>query len=477
MTYVSVPQKIIMNKALTDPVFATEVFSKLPLDAFEDDTQKQLAQEIKRYYITTNKPVNEETFLARIGTRLEEGMGQEEAQKVVGLVREVYDVTANVDVDVATETAEKHIRKALTVDTLKNFISEDKLDEGEAIENLSKDLIEIALLDIDNSGEDNFIDVLGDTDKKIQLYKTLKRETYPTGFSNIDGMLEGGGMAKGEVGLIIAQTGAGKSSFAIQSATNAVNLGLNVLYISLEENLGRLTSRMEGNLLGISFGEFFDHEGNLNEEFVRATGRVYEGRDGLGNLYVSKHNPQEVTIEKLEQIIMHTKIRRGIDIDYVAIDYPALMKTPYKSASDSDAGGELFERIRGLAQKYNFIAMTLAQTNRTAWSADRITLENIEGSKKVANACELILTLNRTQEEYENQYLRLHVDKVRNPKPGSILPDELYFNIDLDGYVIQANTQAETDEHKRILNSTSRVDEEASFDKATSTVNNINSLI
>lgn len=225
-------------------------------------------------------------------------------------------------------------------------------------------------------------------------------------------------------------------------------------------------------MLGAHLADFYDERDLINEDLIRAAGESYKASDSLGNLYISKHNPREVSAEKLEQIIIQTKLRKGLDVDFVVIDYPALMSVPGRNKVHEEQG-ELFERIRGLAQKYDFIALTLAQTNRTAWSADVVTLNNIEGGFMVANACELVLTVNRTQEEYEAGYFRMHVDKVRN-RSSKPIPDILSFSVDPKGYRMTSSTPQERDKHFNILKQAGRDDGSDGFDRANDRVSNIN---
>lgn len=468
-------QKLTFNKAITDTEFAKEVFRKLPFDSFDTETEKILAKEINRYYLTNDKTMTEKTLKMYMEGRLDDGLEQDKASSVMEFVEEIYAAPADLDEEIAIEKLDKHIRRSLTLKTLKEFIAKDALEDEEALEALGKEITGISLLDVTNSGDENFLDLFNDTDRKIELYKNLRTKTHPTGYSNIDAMLDGGGLGRGEVALIIAGTGMGKSSIAVQTATNYANQGLNVLYVTLEEKLERMAVRLESNLLGAHMSDFYDKMDMINEDLIRAAGEMYKTNDNLGNLYISKHSPREVSIEKLEQIIIKTKLRKGLDIDFVVIDYPALMKTAGNNKVHEEQG-ELFERIRGLAQKYNFIALTLAQTNRTAWAEDVVTLNNIEGGFMVANACELVLTVNRTQEEYEEGFFRMHVDKVRNRSVGKI-PTMLSFAVDTKGYQMRGSSPQEKDKHFNILKQAGREDESDGFAIAENTVDNINSKL
>lgn len=302
----------------------------------------------------------------------------------------------------------------------------------------------------------------------------MRRNAYPTGLKALDDILDGGGLGKGEVMMIIALTGYGKTNIATQLAVNTVKNGRNALYITLEEKIDRMSMRLESNLTGFNSKMFYDEVGQLKEDLYDKVQERYKNQQLFGELFISKHNPQQVTIDMLEQIIVDTKIRKGINIDQVVIDYPALMKLPGSMSDTHEAEGILFEEIRALAQKYSFVCVTLEQANRGAWNADVVNASNIEGSKRKLNACELVLSLNRTREEFEHGFLRLHVDKNRNPRPGIKQPEFLPFRVDKQNFIIRDINEKEAGELNDLLNQGSGY--ESKFDGYTKAVDNVSNL-
>ena len=61
------------------------------------------------------------------------------------------------------------------------------------------------------------------------------RHPIPMGIPGIDNLLKGG-IAKGELGVILAPTGVGKSTLLTKISNHAFNLGYNVLQIFFEDN-------------------------------------------------------------------------------------------------------------------------------------------------------------------------------------------------------------------------------------------------
>src|SRR5699024_7687484 len=241
------------------------------------------------------------------------------------------------------------------------------------------------------------------------------------------------------------------SLMASNLAKNYVRSGLNVLYIGLEEKMDRMVLRAEQQMLGVDKSMLMNEDMTLNEEVFNALQSKYEqNREVLGNFYISKHMPQQVSPNQLEQIILNTSIKKDKHIDVVIVDYPKLMRNPYeKYSSESEAGGRLFEDIRRLAQQYGFVCWTLAQTNRGAYSSDVITSEHVEGSRKILNAVEVSLVVNQKDEEFKNGFLRLYLDKVRN----SSNTGERFISLKVEPSKMRVRdeTPEEEQEHKQIL--------------------------
>ena len=452
-----ITHKYIFSKALVDVKFAKNVFSKIPVNTFgETEQNKELAKIINRYYITNSKPLDLATFAALIENKAQrDKIPYDESKELLERANNLYNIEDFSEKEVLRANVEEYIRKTLAVETLSQTLLNKDLGEDGVLEDLAEELFTISAFDTKGAGDGLSFDFFTEIkEKRIDLYDNMIKDTLPTGLANVDAILSGGGLSYGEVGMIIAPTGYGKSSSAIQLATNAVKQGFNALYLTLEEQAVKIISRLELNLIGQSMSWLIDgHSGKTIEEHSEMVNKFYEQNPDFGELFIEKRNPHEVDINELEQIIIDWKVKTGTKIDVVIIDYPEIMKLPNSNRESVDEMGQLFERIRGLAERYQFVCWTLAQTNRTAFSADVITSHNIQGAHKVTNAVELVLTMNRKQIEFENNCFRFHVSKVRNPAQGVVRPEFLYFRIHPDkGYQIVPETEQEILVHNRLLN-------------------------
>src|SRR5699024_11874036 len=84
-----------------------------------------------------------------------------------------------------------------------------------------------------------------------------------------------------------------------------------VLYIALEEKMDRMVLRTEQQMAGAEKSQIVNQDMSLNNKVYDAIQNHYQkNRKLLGDFYISKHMPGEVTPNQLEQIIVNTTIKK-----------------------------------------------------------------------------------------------------------------------------------------------------------------------
>jgi replicative DNA helicase len=408
--------KQILRKSIESPIFSKEVLPLAPLSIFEgDEIYKELSNIIKRYYQTNKNQLTEEALLTLTEDKLDRmKKGADEQQKYFNKIHDLYEVRNSRDDDVIDEKIEKYIRKHMWMDLLKKAAM--NLDKDEVMEKVAEEWKQIMMIDISGKKQE-IINVLDDTEYKRTALSTLYQNTIPTGFKTIDN-LNGGGLAKGELGMVVAVSGTGKTLILTNLATNYTKLKYNVLFIALEELENRMILKFEQSLLRQNKSQILTG-GTLNQQhYNHLQDFIKQKRDSFGNLFFARYSPRTITPAKIEQLISDVVLRQGVNVDVVIIDYPELLRNPNATGNEAEDGGKLFEEMRRIGQEYNVVMWTAAQMNRTAYNAAIRTSEHMEGSLRKKNAAELVLTVNQTQEEYNAGFLRMYADKVRNPPEG-----------------------------------------------------------
>lgn len=199
-----------LYKALSEPFFAKDIFSKLPIKEFTDDS-KILATVINRYYKTNDAPLDENTLLTLVEDRLiKENRPLEEQDRVTSVASSLYQLDfADTNEDTINETIQKYVRGTLTRVAIMDAVQKGAVSEETTINGLIDDLRDILTLDMDGSNGE-IIDFFADVEFKKKALANLQQNKYPTGLFSIDSVIDGG-LARGEVGLLNAETGGGKA--------------------------------------------------------------------------------------------------------------------------------------------------------------------------------------------------------------------------------------------------------------------------
>lgn len=204
----SIIQKQVLHKAIQSPIFSKEVLPKTPLTVFEgNDVYKDISNIVKRYYQTNRDVLTEDALLTLTEDKLDRmKKSSEEQQKYFNTIHELYEIRNSHDDAVIDEKIEGYIRKHMRLDLLKKAAM--NLENEEFMEKFDREFKEVMLLDISGKKQE-IINVIDDTEAKRRALITLYQNTIPTGFKEID-RLNSGGLAKGELGMIVAASGTGK---------------------------------------------------------------------------------------------------------------------------------------------------------------------------------------------------------------------------------------------------------------------------
>jgi replicative DNA helicase len=255
---------------------------------------------------------------------------------------------------------------------------------------------------------------------------------------------EGIGPGRGELFLLIAPRGRGKSMLLHHIGRRAIDdAKWNALHITLENSAEATAQRYfqssfafatRNNPDGITVISK-DDEGRV-VEFLRKENPaiVLLNRDEqrkfinkkladmesindnrLRLLRIKEFPTGDLTYEKLEAFLDHLETIDNFVPGIILLDYPDLMN--YDRRYDPRYGiGRLYQQLRGLAVKRHIAIVAVSQSNREGESAKLVeSYHTAEDISKIATA-DYVLTYNQTKQEHELGVARLYVAKARNEK-------------------------------------------------------------
>ncbi|HUW11712.1 MAG TPA: DnaB-like helicase C-terminal domain-containing protein [Anaerolineae bacterium] len=250
----------------------------------------------------------------------------------------------------------------------------------------------------------------------------------------------GGGVAEGELLCIVAPPARGKTSYLIAIGAAAAAHGRNVLHITLEISEARVRQRLDQAWTGMKVPNMIANPRTV----VHARQKV---KDTGGTVWVKDWSYQDGGTTPADVKALVRQMRsRGITIDMVVIDYLELM-SPNRTGNFSrremrHVYGQQIKEIRAVAVGLGVPICTAWQINRAGMSLDTVTMEHVSECYDINKHADIILGLNQSDGEAENNQMRIGVLKQRN---GTARP-QIHVKSDLDRCQIRALKEVEPDD-------------------------------
>ncbi len=208
----------------------------------------------------------------------------------------------------------------------------------------------------------------------------------PTGIGELDRVIMG--LNRSDLILLAARPGMGKTSFALNIASNvAIKSKMKIAFFSLEMTKEQLASRllsMEGMVSGQNL-----RTGKLSEdEWVR----LIESGDVLSKSQIYLDDTPGITVPE-----MKAKLRRLNQVDLVIIDYLQLMSSAKRIENRVQEISEITRNLKIMAKELNVPVITLSQLSRASEQRTdhKPLLSDLRDSGSIEQDADIVLFLYR----------------------------------------------------------------------------------
>ncbi|MFR5287927.1 MAG: replicative DNA helicase [Mediterraneibacter gnavus] len=242
-----------------------------------------------------------------------------------------------------------------------------------------------------------------------QYFQERKEEKLYTGFSKLDEIT--GGLEGGDVIVIGARPGVGKSAFTSQIILEMAKAGKRIGFYNLEMSEKQVYERLLSNQSGIRLNRIrraIQFLGDEKERFESANQML-----GKMDILISSGTK---SVSEIRNECRHQ------ELDCIIIDYLQLVRADTRYQSRASEVGAISKAIKALAMELNVPIIALSQLNRT--SEMRETKEPTMGELREAGDIEqdasiIILLWNLDNEDKTRKGLK--VDKNRQGELGKIV--------------------------------------------------------
>ena len=261
-----------------------------------------------------------------------------------------------------------------------------------------------------------------------QRFELRPRKPMSTGWNMIDQICVGG-LGRGELGVVIAPTGAGKSMALVHLGSQALKLGKTVIHYTLELQDISIASRYDSCITGVNLSDLHDFKEHIYDKV----------QDIEGNLIVKSYPTKSASTNTLKTHLERLK-QRGVDFDMIIVDYADLLRPTEVRKEKRIELESIYEELRGISQEFDCPIWTASQTNRSGLNAEVITMESISEAFNKCFVADFIISLSRTIQDKSSNTGRMYVAKNRNG------PDGLIFPIFMDTKNVKIKVLPQTDE-------------------------------
>ena len=391
-------EKTVIGCLLMDNKELYQIYDLLKPDMFQDPVLKEIYREIVKLYdigqpanlVTITQGVESETY-----TREYIAQVLRDCSLLPYTSTELKSYAESVVRDYKAETFRNILTRTQVTAAGVEYQIADTIQELEALKrsekNQSKKLTAIV------------------AEYQDQYFQERKEEKLYTGFSKLDEIT--GGLEGGDVIVIGARPGVGKSAFTSQIILEMAKAGKRIGFYNLEMSEKQVYERLLSNQSGIRLNRIrraIQFLGDEKERFESANQML-----GKMDILISSGTK---SVSEIRNECRHQ------ELDCIIIDYLQLVRADTRYQSRASEVGAISKAIKALAMELNVPIIALSQLNRT--SEMRETKEPTMGELREAGDIEqdasiIILLWNLDNEDKTRKGLK--VDKNRQGELGKIV--------------------------------------------------------
>tara|TARA_R110001599_G_scaffold45123_9_gene133728 strand:- start:505 stop:1863 length:1359 start_codon:yes stop_codon:yes gene_type:complete len=405
----------LIAQCFTSRTFAEIVTSNLKYEYLPTEATKLVFKEIVDTLELDDR-------ITTIGTISQKHSNHDEVKQ---FLKEIKQVKLTNSKDQLLDTLEDYVKESMFVELYDDIAEEyNKGDKTEAIIELSQRATSIAEFSVKQSSVGR---VFKDFDKRNlkRQSKTERNETkIPTGIHPFD-FYTYGGINAGTSLLALGRSGGGKSTFLKWLGIHAARLGYNVVHFQAEGTEDEAFDNYDAGWTGISTIDI--EEGYIPPDKLKKIKIAHHDLLAQkGEIFIkSSEQFDEMYLDDCRDYLIELERSVG-KINLILFDYLELFMLKGKKFSQSESGERrrrelIANRITNIATEMKCATATVTQATdiKTEKYNDPdyvMTRSDIAEFKGAVKPFSYFITLNQTDDEYDNGSMRIFIDKMRKYK-------------------------------------------------------------
>ena len=412
-------QQALIKSIIEDPKYGEQILEVLESKYFDNNSFKYIVSHLKELTERFRKVPDYETIRQKI---MSENLNNELAGKLhsdtLNNIQELDDPV--VGTTYVKDTALKFCKQQDLKKTLKkvnDIIEKGDFESYDKITEMIQDSLQVG------TSDEDIVDVMDDIEFALDMDPRIP---IPTGIDGLDDILEGG-VGRGELGMILAPTGVGKSTILSKFANSAANTGHNVVQIFFEDTIQQIRQKHITVWSGLSAKEQLKTE--ENKEYAIGKYKEAISRETFGGLKFIKMQNGNTTVGDIKRKLLKLQ-SQGLKIDMLVLDYVDCLIAERGKGYDEEWKGEggIIRQLDSMCSDMNIALWTASQGNRGSISADIVNIDDMGGSIKKAQTAHIILSIAKTLEQKEGKRANMTLVKSRIGRDGVTFNNCLFDN-------------------------------------------------
>jgi replicative DNA helicase len=409
----------LLNQIVLDKEFSRSIVDVIEPNYFDNKYFKIIIQMIKEYSQKWDGVPSFETLEQITKSEFQQ---ENVAKVVIDTIRKIKEAPISggefVQEKALKFCKQQELQKAIT--KAQKVIDGGEFENYDTLEEMIREALQVGIV------ESGMLNVFSNLD---DVLNEDYRHPIPMGIPGIDRLLKGG-LAKGEIGVILAPTGVGKSTILTKIANHAFNLGYNVLQIFFEDN--RKVIQRKHFTLWTKI-----HPDDLSNKKEEVLSKVKEIENKMTNQLILEKLPSDtMTMSQIKNLI-RKKIADGIKVDMVLLDYIDCV-VPEKNLGDEwKSEGSVMRGFEAMCHELNLVGWTATQGNRSSISSEVVTTDQMGGSIKKAQVGHVIISIAKTLQQKEMKLATMAITKSRIGDDGII-----FENCKFDNSMLEIDTES-----------------------------------
>lgn len=423
----------LVAQILVDNNFAESIIEIIDPNYFKDQSLKLIVNTIKETY----EKYNIIPDIGSLESRLLEIINNELDQKfVLAELKRIKE--ANMNDSLGTQEIAmrfcRHEELKKSIKEVQKIIDSEDYNRYHECEEIIKKAAQHGEV------KDNGVNVLHNIDAVLV---DDFRKPIPTGIKKLDECMDGG-LSKGELAIILAPFGVGKTTMITKIANTAKNLGKNVVQIFFEDTIKVIQRKHLACWSGYKLNDL-----SLYKDELKALALRKENEPG--QLLLKKFPSHGTTIPMIKQYIRKL-IASGFKPDIILLDYIDVVQSSKKVQDVNVAEGEIMREFETLLSEYDIAGWTAVQGNRSSISSEVVEANQMGGSIKKGQIGHFVVSIAKTLDQKDNGTATMAILKSRFGKDGMIFPDIEFDNariqINMDDDVARTRTQHKKEQER-----------------------------